>query len=119
MGQRERYEPREQGAPEEWRGGSRRGDPAESREARKRGARRAPRIARREERVCIAESDPSRCQGRCEEEGLEGIRLDRPQAVPCGPKEVLTHQTEELVGEDRSEERRVGKECRSRWSPYH
>ena len=24
-----------------------------------------------------------------------------------------------LVGENRSEERRVGKECRSRWSPYH
>src|SRR5262245_24974572 len=24
-----------------------------------------------------------------------------------------------LVGDDRSEERRVGKECRSRWSPYH
>ena len=23
------------------------------------------------------------------------------------------------VGIDRSEERRVGKECRSRWSPYH
>src|SRR3712207_7630467 len=23
------------------------------------------------------------------------------------------------VGEIRSEERRVGKECRSRWSPYH
>ena len=23
------------------------------------------------------------------------------------------------VGDDRSEERRVGKECRSRWSPYH
>src|SRR2546422_11334287 len=23
------------------------------------------------------------------------------------------------VGADRSEERRVGKECRSRWSPYH
>ena len=23
------------------------------------------------------------------------------------------------VTEDRSEERRVGKECRSRWSPYH
>jgi len=22
-------------------------------------------------------------------------------------------------GESRSEERRVGKECRSRWSPYH
>ena len=25
----------------------------------------------------------------------------------------------ELLGEMRSEERRVGKECRSRWSPYH
>ena len=25
----------------------------------------------------------------------------------------------ELVGIKRSEERRVGKECRSRWSPYH
>ena len=24
-----------------------------------------------------------------------------------------------LDGERRSEERRVGKECRSRWSPYH
>ena len=24
-----------------------------------------------------------------------------------------------LVGVGRSEERRVGKECRSRWSPYH
>ena len=27
-------------------------------------------------------------------------------------------KTEEL-GYERSEERRVGKECRSRWSPYH
>src|ERR1035437_9441261 len=25
----------------------------------------------------------------------------------------------DTVGVDRSEERRVGKECRSRWSPYH
>ena len=24
-----------------------------------------------------------------------------------------------FAGRDRSEERRVGKECRSRWSPYH
>src|SRR2546421_12903187 len=26
---------------------------------------------------------------------------------------------DELVAKERSEERRVGKECRSRWSPYH
>ena len=25
----------------------------------------------------------------------------------------------ESIYDDRSEERRVGKECRSRWSPYH
>ena len=25
----------------------------------------------------------------------------------------------ELIASERSEERRVGKECRSRWSPYH
>ena len=25
----------------------------------------------------------------------------------------------DVGGESRSEERRVGKECRSRWSPYH
>src|SRR5574337_1919054 len=26
---------------------------------------------------------------------------------------------DQLIGKYRSEERRVGKECRSRWSPYH
>ena len=30
---------------------------------------------------------------------------------------VITHGHEDHIG--RSEERRVGKECRSRWSPYH
>src|SRR2546430_10047705 len=27
--------------------------------------------------------------------------------------------TQRIIGTRRSEERRVGKECRSRWSPYH
>ena len=31
----------------------------------------------------------------------------------------LTLQLKQLQKEERSEERRVGKECRSRWSPYH
>src|SRR5919198_5775411 len=38
------------------------------------------------------------------------------------PKYVITRGRVRLHGEDvlaRSEERRVGKECRSRWSPYH
>ena len=33
------------------------------------------------------------------------------------PKDILAH--EDTGVELRSEERRVGKECRSRWSPYH
>src|SRR2546425_6708289 len=32
---------------------------------------------------------------------------------------VTGRWTSELYLEGRSEERRVGKECRSRWSPYH
>ena len=43
-----------------------------------------------------------------------------------GKQEILGMQyanyvqpTVSIGGEDRSEERRVGKECRSRWSPYH
>src|SRR2546422_1432173 len=35
----------------------------------------------------------------------------------CGRVEGL--RVRQGQGPDRSEERRVGKECRSRWSPYH
>ena len=31
----------------------------------------------------------------------------------------VCHQLIEMYQKNRSEERRVGKECRSRWSPYH
>ena len=37
----------------------------------------------------------------------------RVQVKKDDMEEVILHC------EDRSEERRVGKECRSRWSPYH
>ena len=33
----------------------------------------------------------------------------------CDPKNIKNYRTRC----SRSEERRVGKECRSRWSPYH
>ena len=37
-----------------------------------------------------------------------------------GLKKVAGNKLETLLyGLTRSEERRVGKECRSRWSPYH
>src|SRR3712207_9300296 len=45
---------------------------------------------------------------------LDTIRL-ADHWLPCVG--LVTEQT--LAGVERSEERRVGKECRSRWSPYH
>ena len=36
----------------------------------------------------------------------------------CDPDEVR-YALEQTDAINRSEERRVGKECRSRWSPYH
>ena len=40
----------------------------------------------------------------------------RPETL--GLKQIITHHID-FQFELRSEERRVGKECRSRWSPYH
>src|SRR5690606_41630562 len=83
---------------------------------------------------------------RCEVMGkvvCERDRYDRPYQQPCRPAPVSAadelladpygaeeqpgehhehhHQTDGPWKNDcgRSEERRVGKECRSRWSPYH
>src|SRR2546426_7180693 len=44
--------------------------------------------------------------------GVVADRVDKRRTV------VLT-QTLQMLEAFRSEERRVGKECRSRWSPYH
>ena len=58
--------------------------------------------------------------------GLNSIVVN-PADIPSTGKEksIKTDPTDsrklarELEKGDRSEERRVGKECRSRWSPYH
>ena len=49
-------------------------------------------------------------------EGKELARL-QPSPLDSLEKEENLNKGKELY--DRSEERRVGKECRSRWSPYH
>src|SRR2546430_15955489 len=41
-----------------------------------------------------------------------GVLFDHPQQLPL-------HREVHVADLVRSEERRVGKECRSRWSPYH
>src|SRR3712207_7507195 len=47
----------------------------------------------------------------------------RPVLVRTHPEDGFTVHADAILGavtpRTRSEERRVGKECRSRWSPYH
>src|SRR2546425_8108547 len=49
------------------------------------------------------------------------LRVDVPREVTRRGQAAVTYASVCLVGAAvvRSEERRVGKECRSRWSPYH
>src|SRR3712207_1641837 len=56
--------------------------------------------------------------------GVEGIEVLRSQSVPGLSSIVLVFEPDadlyrsRALVQERSEERRVGKECRSRWSPY-
>src|SRR2546428_12829803 len=45
---------------------------------------------------------------------IELVQERARPALAAGPADLSDE-----VGFERSEERRVGKECRSRWSPYH
>ena len=61
------------------------------------------------------------------------FQIDSLEKLKFEPNVICGYSTEELLGSphniirhpdmprvaERSEERRVGKECRSRWSPYH
>ena len=49
----------------------------------------------------------------------EGNPQPRYVDVPLGSINSMGLPNEGLAYQLRSEERRVGKECRSRWSPYH
>ena len=60
----------------------------------------------------------SRALGRVEVENSKAppVRMKMASGMYSTP---LTKAEAEKSVDDRSEERRVGKECRSRWSPYH
>ena len=48
------------------------------------------------------------------------LLTDKPLHYCPGCTHGIIHRlVAEAIDELRSEERRVGKECRSRWSPYH
>ena len=50
-----------------------------------------------------------------------GDKIKDAPLAKVGGKGIFVKEIDEAVrdGRVRSEERRVGKECRSRWSPYH
>ena len=49
----------------------------------------------------------------------EGALLSGERRAFIGRREEIPDGEARVSGGRRSEERRVGKECRSRWSPYH
>ena len=50
---------------------------------------------------------------------FSAVAIAATAEVIVDTKEQVSYQTTKMQREIRSEERRVGKECRSRWSPYH
>ena len=52
--------------------------------------------------------------------GILRVIVDKPkEAVEALKAHGMTVTLTKVIAVGRSEERRVGKECRSRWSPYH
>ena len=54
-----------------------------------------------------------------EDKGETLPSISRGQRVAMAIKDAIVGKHFEEGNLTRSEERRVGKECRSRWSPYH
>ena len=64
--------------------------------------------------------------GQCQAGSLTGaVASERVSEAPKGSLRMVGNHSKSakaegsLTATPRSEERRVGKECRSRWSPYH
>ena len=51
--------------------------------------------------------------------GLDGVELTADEFYAHLKVDKVPPRTSQPSPQSRSEERRVGKECRSRWSPYH
>ena len=47
------------------------------------------------------------------------VAVERLRRAVLSDEKILIYGDYDVDGITRSEERRVGKECRSRWSPYH
>src|SRR3712207_946919 len=51
--------------------------------------------------------------------GVDVVVAGSQKALMCPPGLAFASVSQRALDAARSEERRVGKECRSRWSPYH
>src|SRR5260370_4346437 len=57
--------------------------------------------------------------GSDDERRWQSMQIGSERGGSIGMRVLLLMRNVEISGDERSEERRVGKECRSRWSPYH
>src|SRR2546430_10003957 len=73
---------------------------------------------RHDDRVAFHTADVPRA-GIADQALLERTATDRLAQGPLRREGLLSRAILDELDPDRSEERRVGKECRSRWSPYH
>src|SRR3712207_9549780 len=77
---------------------------------------RAPIVARPGDALEVDEAEVV-----CEDGEVRHVDGELPEDFPLGYHWLQTPEgrRRRLIVSPRSEERRVGKECRSRWSPYH
>src|SRR5260221_14555246 len=71
---------------------------------------------------CVGVREEARCGQKNREEHSENGQTEtgRPKTFQDANAHTLAPRGwSSIVSQVRSEERRVGKECRSRWSPYH
>ena len=69
--------------------------------------------------VCRLASRTSKFEARFPGQVLNGIECVRVAIRDSRRGDALAEFELAMLNVERSEERRVGKECRSRWSPYH
>src|SRR6266536_64673 len=106
------------------------GEPALSR-SRGFGSRAIRAASRTVDRAFFRRSGAGRCRGflparrntrlgihRNRNRGLRAALVSRAERIATDKEQEETAMKRERSA-TRSEERRVGKECRSRWSPYH
>ena len=72
------------------------------------------RISRQDRRPAATRDQPPNALSEMEQQAVVEV-CNRTEYSSLPPAQIVA----DLADHGRSEERRVGKECRSRWSPYH